>query len=183
MLLFFLFQKIDGVVRAVIQRFLKLADRKGQVFDYDLEALMYFSQDEDEENQFSLDNLSVLSGGKNVIPTASVRIRIGKRTRTESGTGNGPVDAVFNCINHLTGLKLKLDSFSINAKGQGMDAQGQVNVDAVCNGRHYYGSGISTDVIEASAMALISASNSVYRTELIEKGRKGVEDADEAGKD
>lgn len=165
----------------IYQRFLKLADRKGQVFDYDLEALMYFSQD--EENQFSLDNLSVLSGGKNVIPTASVRIRIGKRTRTESGTGNGPVDAVFNCINRLTGLKLKLDGFSITAKGQGMDAQGQVNVDAVCNGRHYYGSGISTDVIEASAMALISASNSVYRTELIEESRKGKGASGDALKD
>ena len=156
----------------IYQRFLKLADRKGQVFDYDLEALMYFSQDEDEENQFKLDNLSVMSGGKNIIPTASVRLRIGKRTRTESGTGNGPVDAVFNCISRLTGLKLKLESFQINAKGSGMNAQGQVNVDVIYEGRHYYGVGISTDVIEASALSLISASNSIYRAQVIEQEKE-----------
>ena len=156
----------------IYQRFLKLADRKGQVFDYDLEALMYFSQDEDEENQFKLDNLSVMSGGKNIIPTASVRLRIGKRTRTESGTGNGPVDAVFNCISRLTGLKLKLESFQINAKGSGMNAQGQVNVDVIYEGRPYYGVGISTDVIEASALSLISASNSIYRAQVIEQEKE-----------
>ena len=157
----------------VYARFLRLADRKGQVFDYDLEALMFFSQDEDESDQFKLDNLSVISGGKNVIPAASVRLRVGKRTRTESGTGNGPVDAVFNCINRLTGLKLKLNHLTIGAKGSGMDAQGQVDVDVIENGRHYYGSGISTDVIEASALALISAANSLYRTRLIEEREGG----------
>ena len=156
----------------IYQRFLKLADKKGQVFDYDLEALMFFSQDEEEESQFKLDNLSVMSGGSNIIPTASVRLRIGKRTRTESGTGNGPVDAVFNCINRLTGIKLKLESFQITAKGSGMNAQGQVNVDVIFEGRHYYGVGISTDVIEASALSLISASNSIYRAQMIEQEKE-----------
>lgn len=156
----------------IYERFLKLADRKGQVFDYDLEALMFFSQDQEEENQFTLDNLSVISGGKNIIPTASVRIKIGKRTRTESGTGNGPVDAVFNCINRLTGIKLKLESFNISAKGSGMNAQGQVNVDVIYEGRHYYGVGISTDVIEASALSLISASNAIFRAQMIEQEKE-----------
>lgn len=156
----------------IYQRFLKLADRKGQVFDYDLEALMFFTNDKEEESQFKLDNLSVMSGADNIIPTASVRLRIGKRTRTESGTGNGPVDAVFNCINRLTGIKLKLESFQITAKGSGMNAQGQVNVDVIFEGRHYYGVGISTDVIEASALSLISASNSIYRAQMIEQEKE-----------
>ncbi len=152
----------------IYARFLKLADRKGQVFDYDLEALMFLSHEQEEETQFTLDNLSVISGGKNVIPTASVRLKIGKRTRTESGQGNGPVDAVFNCISRLTGLKFKLASFQITAKGSGMNAQGQVDVDVVHENRHYHGKGLSTDVIEASALSLISACNSIYRAQFIE---------------
>ncbi|MCR5536933.1 MAG: 2-isopropylmalate synthase [Succinivibrio sp.] len=152
----------------IYQRFLKLADRKGQVFDYDLETLMFFSHELEEETQFSLDNLSVISGGKNILPTAAVRLKIGKRTRTESGTGNGPVDAVFNCISRLTGIKFELFNFVISAKGSGMNAQGQVDVDLIYHNRHYHGKGISTDVIEASAMALISACNSIYRAKIIE---------------
>lgn len=151
----------------VYARFLKLADRKGQVFDYDLEALLFFSHQDELDTQFELDNLSVLSGGKNIIPTATVRLKIGKRTRTDSGTGNGPVDAVFNCISRLTGIKLNLDNFQISAKGSGMNAQGQVDVDVIYEGRHYHGKGLSTDVIESSALALISACNSIYRAKLI----------------
>ncbi len=156
----------------VYTRFLKLADRKGQVFDYDLEALLFFSQDEEEETQFELDSLNVIAGGKNVIPTASVKIKIGKRARTESGTGNGPIDAVFNCITRLTGIRGELTSFSINAKGTGMNAQGQVDVDIKYNDRHYHGKGLSTDVIEASALALINAYNSIYRAQIIAQEKK-----------
>ncbi|MBQ9274489.1 MAG: 2-isopropylmalate synthase [Succinivibrio sp.] len=148
-------------------RFLKLADRKGQVFDYDLEALLFLSHEQEENSQFTLENLSVMSGDKNLLPTASVRLRIGKRTRTESGTGNGPVDAVYNCIARLCGLKFELDHFSIEAKGSGMDAQGQVDVDLIHEGRTYHGKGLSTDIIEASALSLISACNAIYRAQLI----------------
>ena len=156
----------------VYARFLKLADRKGQVFDYDLEALLFLSHEQEVDTQFELDSLNVMSGGKNIIPTASVRLKIGKRTRTESGTGNGPVDAVFNCIVRLTGIKLKLDSFVISAKGSGMNAQGQVDVDVVSEDRHFHGKGLSTDVIEASALALISACNSIYRAQIIKEEKE-----------
>ncbi len=156
----------------IYARFLKLADKKGQVFDYDLEALLFFSHDDEKETQFSLDNLNVISGGKSIIPTASVRLKIGKRTRTESSTGNGPVDAVFNCITKLTGLRCELTNYTIGAKGSGMNAQGQVDVDVMYNNRQYHGKGLSTDVIEASALALISACNAIYRTQLIENQKE-----------
>ena len=156
----------------VYARFLRLADRKGQVFDYDLEALLFFSHDEEEDTQFELNSLNVIAGDKNIIPTASVKIKIGKRLRTESGTGNGPIDAVFNCITRLTGIKGELTAFTINAKGSGMNAQGQVDVDVKYNNRQYHGKGLSTDVIEASALALINAYNSIYRAQIIEKEKK-----------
>ena len=159
----------------IYSRFLKLADRKGQVFDYDLEALLFFQKrDEDVENYFELETLNVMSGGINhgAIPTASVRLRAGKRTRTESCTGNGPVDAVYNCISRLTGIRCKLTSYTINANGIGMDALGEVNVNVDYNGRTFHGMGMSTDVIEASALALINACNIIERARLIDKERK-----------
>ncbi len=151
---------------SIYQRFLKLADKKGQVFDYDLEALLFFSEDDDEA-QFGLLGLNVVAGDKNIIPTASVKLRVGKRTRIDAGTGNGPIDAVYNCITRLTRIDASLTSFNINAKGEGMNAQGQVDVDVLYDGRQYHGKGLSTDVIEAAALALINAYNSVYRAKII----------------
>lgn len=156
----------------VYARFLKLADRKGQVFDYDLEALLFFSQDAEQDDEFELESLNVICGGKNMVPTASVRLRTGKRTRTGSDTGNGPIDAVYNCITRLTGIKLELMNYTIQAKGQGMNAQGQVDVEVKSNGRLYRGKGLSTDVIESSALALLNACNSIYRARLIAEEKK-----------
>lgn len=158
----------------IYDRFLKLADRKGQVFDYDLEALLFFQKrDHEQENYFKLDTINVMSGGAHgAIPTASVRLKVGKRTRTESSIGNGPVDAVYNCITRLTGIRCKLTSYTIKANGAGMDALGQVNVNVDYEGRIFHGMGLSTDVIESSALALIDACNSIERAREIEKKRE-----------
>lgn len=153
----------------VYKRFLALADKKGQVFDYDLEALLFFTNEEEEKDQFTIESLNVISGDKSIIPTASVRIRSAKRCRTESSTGNGPVDAVYNCITKLTGIRCELTNYVITSKGSGMNAQGQVDVDVKYKGRQYHGKGLSTDVIESSALALLNACNSIYRAQLIEK--------------
>ena len=123
----------------IYARFLKLADKKGQVFDYDLEALLFCSTLEEEENTFELDALSVMTGGSHSIPTASVRLRVGKRTRSDSSIGNGPVDAVYNCITRLTGIRCELTSFTISANGAGMDALGQVDVNVRHEGRIFHG--------------------------------------------
>ena len=159
----------------IYARFLKLADKKGQVFDYDLEALLFFStlDEEEEENTFELDQISVMSGGSHSIPTASVRLRVGKRTRTDSSIGNGPIDAVYNCITRLTGIRCQLTSFTITANGAGMDALGQVNVTVDYNGRIFHGMGMSVDIVEAAALALIHAANSIDRAEKIRTTRTG----------
>ena len=158
----------------IYARFLKLADKKGQVFDYDLEALLFFStlDEEEEENAFELDHISVMSGGSHSIPTASVRLRVGKRTRTESSIGNGPIDAVYNCITRLTGIRCQLTSFTITANGAGMDALGQVNVTVDYDGRIFHGMGMSVDIVEAAALALIHAANSIDRAAKIRESRK-----------
>lgn len=165
----------------VYRRFLELADRKGQVFDYDLEALLFLSHDMEEQTQFELDNLNVVCGGSGVIPTASVRMKIGNETFVESGTGDGPVDAVFNCITRLTKIDCKLVDYNIAATSEGMNAQGQVDVDVLYNGRKYHGKGLSTDIIESSALALIHACNSIYRAQFIEKQRHDLPEVDARG--
>ncbi|MBU3844297.1 MAG: 2-isopropylmalate synthase [Candidatus Anaerobiospirillum pullicola] len=160
---------------AVYQRFLELADRKGQVFDYDLEALLFFTHDMEEKTQFELDNLNVICGGKGVIPTASVRMKIGDQVITESGTGDGPVDAVFNCITRLTKIDCKLVAYELSATTEGMNAQGQVDVDVLYHDRKYHGKGLSTDVIESSALALVHACNSIYRAQIVENKKEAGE--------
>ena len=157
----------------IYARFLKLADRKGQVFDYDLEALLFFTKLDEEDDLYHLDQMNVMSGSNGSIPTATVRLRVGRRTRTESSIGNGPVDAVFNCITHLTGVKFTLKSYEISANGSGMDALGQVDVTIESeDGRIFHGMGLSTDVIESSCLALLRAINNIERAKRIQSEKK-----------
>ena len=153
----------------VYTRFKELADLKGQVFDYDLEALLFFSQIQEEPEQFKLEYLTVLSGGKNVIPTASLKMRIGDEVVSYATTGNGPVDAVYQAIYHLTGYAddIKLEKYDIKSKGEGKDALGQVDIIVNYKGKVFHGMGLATDIIQSSAFAMIHACNSIYRSNLI----------------
>lgn len=154
----------------IYARFKELADLKGQVFDYDLEALLFFSQLQEEPEQYKLEALSVLSGGKSVIPTASMKIKIGDNVVSDAATGNGPVDAVYQCIYRLTGYSndIKLEKYDIKSKGQGKDALGQVDIIVNYKGKLFHGMGLATDIIQSSALAMIHACNSIYRSNLIE---------------
>ena len=153
----------------VYTRFKELADLKGQVFDYDLEALLFFSQIQEEPEQFKLEYLTVLSGGKNVIPTAILKMRIGNEVVSYATTGNGPVDAVYQAIYHLTGYAddIKLEKYDIKSKGEGKDALGQVDIIVNYKGKVFHGMGLATDIIQSSAFAMIHACNSIYRSNLI----------------
>lgn len=163
----------DYDLNDIYARFLKLADRKGQVFDYDLEALVFFTKLDESDDMFKLDAMNVISGNGSVMPTATVRLRVGKRTRTESSIGNGPVDAMYNCITRLTGVRCKLTSFNITANGAGMDALGQVDVTVEYDGRVFHGMGLSTDVVESAALALLNAINNIERAKKISQNRRG----------
>lgn len=163
---------------ALYAKFLALADRKGQVHDYDLEALLFSMSLEQEDDAFTLERFSVMTGSGGVEPTATVVVRCGSRTRTEASTGNGPVDAVFNAVSRLTNLRTKLLTYVIESNGEGMDALGRVNVSVEYDGRRFFGSGMSVDVIEASTLAFLNALNAVERHCRIatekEKKAKGV---------
>jgi 2-isopropylmalate synthase len=145
--------------------FLKLADRKGQVFDYDLEALMYFANLRDEDDHFKLNYLSVQSGS--IMATTSIKLQCGDEEKCEAAVGNGPVDALYQCIYRLTGYEIALDKFDLTAKGEGEDGLGQADIIANYKGRKYHGTGLATDIVEASGQALLHVINSIYRAEQI----------------
>ncbi|WP_405326994.1 2-isopropylmalate synthase [Ruminobacter sp.] len=153
----------------VYRRFKDLADVKGQVFDYDLEALLFFSNLRDEPERYRLEYLSVLSGGSNVMPTASIKMSVGDTVLTEAAVGNGPVDALYKAIYKLTGYDIELKTYEIKAKGQGIDALGQVSIIVNYKGRVFHGMGLATDIIQASALAMIHACNSIYKSDLVEE--------------
>ncbi|SKC33638.1 2-isopropylmalate synthase [Photobacterium piscicola] len=145
--------------------FLSLADRKGQVFDYDLEALMHFSNLRDEDDFFKINYLSVQSGS--VMATTSIKLQCGDQEKCEAAVGNGPVDALYQCIYRLTGYEIVLDKFDLTAKGEGEDGLGQADIIANYKGRKYHGTGLATDIVEASGQALIHVINSIYRADQI----------------
>ncbi|MEE0986875.1 MAG: 2-isopropylmalate synthase [Succinivibrionaceae bacterium] len=152
----------------VYNRFKELADIKGQVFDYDLEALLFFSSLNEEPEEFKIEYMTVLSGGKNVLPTASMKLNIGGKIVTDSCIGNGPVDAIYQCIYRLTGYNISLQKYEIKSKGQGKDALGQVDIIVKYEDKLFHGMGLATDIIQSSAEAMIHACNSIYRSKLVE---------------
>ena len=145
------------------EAFLKLADKKGQVFDYDLEALAFIDMQQGDEDRLVLDKLSAHST-KEYPATAFVQVELdGKKLSTSSIGGNGPVDAVYNAILNLTGLDIKMSHYNLTAKGEGAEALGQVDIVVEHEGRKFHGVGLATDIVESSALALVHAINAIYR--------------------
>lgn len=151
--------------------FLALADKKGQVFDYDLEALIFMNSLKDDEEHFSLEYFNVQSG-TTVVSTASVSLTAGHEKKSDAATGNGPVDAVYQAIHRITQIPVSIVKYQLAAKGQGENALGQVDIVVEHNGRRFHGVGLATDIVEASAKALINALNNIYRATIVAEAKQ-----------
>ena len=151
---------------ALFTAFKQLADRKKEVFDADVEAL-YLGVDPAATGPWHLESLQVSTGiGPGAAPTASVVLREGNGQRMrEAASGDGPVDAIAQAIARATGLRFELKDYQVRSVTAGGDAQGQASVRLALDGREYRGGAISTDVIEASARALLEAANRIASTE------------------
>ncbi len=139
------------------QRFIELADRKKQVSERDIQALME-EQIVEVEEVYKLEYLQVTTGNSTV-PTATVRLHKGEDVIQEAACGDGPVDAVYKAIDRVTGVETRLIAYNLGAVTGGKDALGEVTVQIGDNGHTFLGRGISTDVIQASARAYIQAIN------------------------
>jgi 2-isopropylmalate synthase len=139
------------------KKFKDLADKKKEIFDEDLIAIV-----KDEIAQvpetYSLDYLHMVSG-TGVVPSATVRIKKDNEVFQDSGVGDGPVDAVLNAIDAITGLKGRLQDYQIRAVTSGKDALGEVSIKVDFDGTVVPGKASSTDVVEASARAYVNALN------------------------
>lgn len=143
------------------ERFKSLADRKKEITDRDLEAIIDH-QIKTVPGKYELEHLHISSGNR-VVPTATVGIKVDEgRVIEDANCGDGPVDAVFKTIEKITGVKVKLEHYSLNAITGGKDAQGEVIVRISFDEKIYTGRGISTDVIEASAKSYLDAINKLY---------------------
>jgi 2-isopropylmalate synthase len=139
------------------RKFKDLADRKKEVFDEDLISIVTDEATQGQET-YTLEYLHFISG-TGVVPSATVKLRRDDQIFQDSGVGDGPVDAVLAAIEAITGMKGRLLDYALRAATSGKDAIGEVSMKIDFDGTVVSGRGSSTDVIEASARAYLSALN------------------------
>jgi 2-isopropylmalate synthase len=144
----------------VYDRFLQVADKKKEVYEEDLLALVS-DETEKTENKYQLVYFHILSGNQTA-PTAAIKLRYEDKIIQEAAVGDGPIDAAYKAIDKLTGSDVKLAEYNLRGVTSGKDALGEVVVRLGKNGKKYLGRGASTDVIEASIRAYLSAVNRIH---------------------
>ena len=144
------------------KKFKDLADRKKEVYDEDLLAIVT-----DEATQapevYELAYLHVISG-TGVVPSATVKLKKDDQVFQDSGVGDGPVDAALAAIDAITGTKGRVIDYALRAATSGKDAIGEVSIKVDFDSVIVSGKGASTDVIEASARAYLNALNRAVHT-------------------
>ncbi|MBD3315178.1 MAG: 2-isopropylmalate synthase [Chitinivibrionales bacterium] len=144
------------------ERFIELADKKGTVYDDDLIVLMEAQSAGDLEDIYVLEYLNV-STGTNTVPTATARISAAGETYEEAAVGDGAVDAATKAIDRIVGYDISVQDYHLDAITQGREALGRVKIVAEADGSLFTGSGASTDIVEASAMAYMDIVNKITR--------------------
>ncbi|MES0326638.1 MAG: 2-isopropylmalate synthase [Gammaproteobacteria bacterium] len=145
-------------------RFKDLADKKHEIFDEDLQALVAASNLSAENENFKLVSLKVCSE-TGEIPNASLVLSVDEKEVAAKSDGSGPVDAVFRAIESVVNSETELQLYSVNAITSGTDAQGEVTVRLEKGGRIVSGQGADTDIVIASAKAYINALNKLTRND------------------
>ena len=158
------YQESDYNIEQLYADFLALADKKGQVFDDDLEALVFKLKQKDLQDFYQLDAINVQCGDGD-FATASIKLISGEKetSKVHAATGNGPVDALYQAIKQSVDIEFEVSDYKISNKGSGEDGLGQADLIITWQGRNFHGYGLETDVIEASGQALINALNSIHR--------------------
>lgn len=156
--------RIQGdALNGAFVRFKELADRKVQITEADLEAIVTEELGVNAVDSYVLDSLLV-SGGTNATPTATVVLQHGKDRSEGQAEGDGMIDAACKAIAKATGVEdAVLVDFNVSSVTSGEDALGDVVVQVAAGEIKVSGRGVSTDVVEASARAYLSAINRVVR--------------------
>ncbi|MEB3300420.1 MAG: 2-isopropylmalate synthase [Cyanobacteriota bacterium] len=140
-------------------RFKELADRKREVSDRDLEAIVSEQVQLQDEACFLLKRVQV-SCGTGLLPTATVTLESREEgERSQAAIGTGPVDAVCQALNQLAEVPNELVEFSVKSVTEGIDAMGDVTIRLRRNGTLYSGHAADTDIVVAAAQAFVNALN------------------------
>jgi 2-isopropylmalate synthase len=159
------FELDDVEFNRVFEEFKALADKKKELFDGDIEALVLRAENT-ASGPWSLVELKTVADSKTPAE-AVVRLQHSDGTVVErTSTGDGPVDAAFKAIELATGLNVALRKFEVRGVTEGEDAQGETVVYVEYNRRNYRGSSVSTNIVEASTKAFLEVIN---RIELAQK--------------
>jgi 2-isopropylmalate synthase len=148
-------------VNAAFARFKELADRKSEIFDEDIMALVSDEEHAHESEHYRFVSLSQ-SSETGETPRAKVVVAIGGMEFACEGVGDGPVDATVNAIEKQAASGAELILFSINAISTGTQSQGEVTMRLSRSGRIVNGVGADPDIIVASAKAYISGLNKLH---------------------
>lgn len=148
----------DEALNIAFARFKELADKKHEIFDEDLQALVSETNSKTVCERFKLVAMSAHSQTGEV-PTAKVILSMDGTEKTEEAEGSGPVDAAFKAIEKIVKSDVTLQLYTVNAITEGTDSQGEVTVRLEKGGRIVNGSGADTDIVIASAKAYICALN------------------------
>ncbi len=163
------FELDEKETNSIYERFLYIADRKKEVFDEDLITIII-----DElgmsTSTYKLEYFNIISGNTSV-PTATVKIRHNDVILEEAATGDGPVDAIFKAIERAIGTSATLKEYKVHAVTPGKKAMGEVKVSIAVNGNSANGRGSSTDILEASAIAYVSALNKILLSKEMNNGK------------
>jgi 2-isopropylmalate synthase len=157
------FELSDAELARVFEDFKALADKKKELFDGDLEALVLRSEAA-ADGPWQLESLHAVSDS-----AAAATARLGLRHSdgriiVQEATGDGPVDAAFKAVESATGVQVTLRKFEVRSVTMGEDAQGEAVVTVEHNGRSYRGASVTTDIVESGVRAFLEVVNQIEST-------------------
>jgi 2-isopropylmalate synthase len=150
-----------GTLDKVYDEFKDLADRKKEVYDEDIEAILDQVLEQGQRRLWELVRFQVTAGTE-AISMAAVELRDSSGYQAmQAAYGDGPIDACYTAIQMITGVQVSLEEFATRSVTRGKDAQGEVSVQVRHHDRKVRGRGLSTDVVEAAVFAYLSAINRI----------------------
>ena len=154
----------DFETNRAFQEFKKLADKKKDIYDGDIEAII-MSADGASSGPWLLKSLAVQTQSEQAAIATVVLIGEDGVEVSESANGEGPVAAAFLALESVTGVELTLRNFELHSASMGEDAQGEVTITVEHNGQSYRGRGASVDIVEAGSRACLEVMNRLLRRE------------------
>ncbi len=150
----------DEAFEEIFEAFKALADKKQEIFESDIEALLE-GRVEESEPLWTLEGFQAVAGG-DLQHVASVDLRDPEgQVHREAACGEGPIDSVFKAIQRLTGVSAHLRDYRVSSVSVGKDAQGEAVLEVEYAGKTYRGRAMSTDIIEASVLAYLQVINRI----------------------